>query len=253
LGGLVAEKIGVMWTVGVHVATCLTSAGLLGTMRLTEHAVTAPTTSATREFRVAVRYLWEHPTAAPLFILSGVFMFVLGILMVVFIGYAKETLRLGATEIGYLIGAGGGGAAVGIGLLGHGKPWTKSRWLPMGLLLLAAGALFGLSAVTNVWLAAPVVFALGAASATILIAIDSRLQAQVEEVRRGPVFAARGMLTSATMIVAFWLQFGTEIFRRTPPATVLLWLAVGAVAGAGAMLLVGQRRDGADNAGGHPG
>jgi hypothetical protein len=39
-------------------------------------------------------------------------------------------------------------------------------------------------------------------------------------------------LTSATMIVAFWLQFGSEIFRRTAAARVLLWLGAGSIAAA---------------------
>ena len=209
---------------------------------MTPHAVSEPTgnsaTSVLREFRVALIYLWEHPTALPLVMLSGVFAFVLGILMVVFVGgYAKDVLHLGVSGIGYLVGAGGAGAAIGIFLLGRGRSWTKSPWLPVGLLLLAAGALLTLIGIANLWLVIPVVFVLGGVLATVLIAIDSRLQAQVEDVQRSAVFAARGMLTSLTMIVAFWLQFGTEVFKRTSPPVVLWWLGIGTFAAAVLMLL----------------
>ena len=53
-----------------------------------------------------------------------------------------------------------------------------------------------------------------------------------DDVRRGAVFAARGMLTSATMIVAFWLQFGTKLFQRTPAPQIMLWLGFGSIAAA---------------------
>jgi len=247
VGGAVAEKIGVPWTVALNVVTCLASVGLLWRIRMTPHAVSEPTgnsaTSVLREFRVALIYLWEHPTALPLVMLSGVFAFVLGILMVVFVGgYAKDVLHLGVSGIGYLVGAGGAGAAIGILLLGRGRSWTKSPWLPVGLLLLAAGALLTLSGIANLWLVIPVVFVLGGVLATVLIAIDSRLQAQVEDVQRSAVFAARGMLTSLTMIVAFWLQFGTEVFKRTSPPVVLWWLGIGTFAAAVLMLLALRTR-----------
>jgi len=50
------------------------------------------------------------------------------------------------------------------------------------------------------------------------------------------------MLTSATMIVAFWLQFGSAVFRHTPPPTVLWWLGIGTLAAALLTLLTTQVR-----------
>ena len=67
-------------------------------------------------------------------------------------------------------------------------------------------------------------------------AVPVRVQAQVEDARRGAVFAARGMLTSLTMVAAFWLQFGTEFFKQTPAPVVLLWL--GASSGVAAVLML---------------
>ena len=41
------------------------------------------------------------------------------------------------------------------------------------------------------------------------------------------------MLTSATMVVAFWLQFGTNFFRETPAPTILWWLGIGTIVSGG--------------------
>jgi MFS family permease len=241
LGGFVAERFGVACAVLLSGLSFLVSFGLLWLIAMPPHATTQAAATGGRsgwgEFETGCIYLWEHPTALPLVLLNGFFAFLLGILMVVFVGYALDTLGLRTGGMGYLVTAGGLGAGIGIAVLGRGKLWAQSNWLPFVQLLLAAGALVALGLTTSVWLAALIVVVLGAVSATVLIYIDARLQAQVEDVRRGAVFAARGMLTSATMIVAFWLQFGTQLFKRTPPPTVLLWLGIGTFAAALLMLL----------------
>jgi MFS family permease len=239
VGGFVAERIGVTWAILLSALSFLVSFVLLWTIQMPSHATTVPKKN---EFLDGCAYLTKHPTALPLVLLNGLFAFMLGVLMVVFVGYAIKTLGLRTGGVGYLVAAAGVGAGIGIGLLGRGKSWAHSNWLPFVQLLLAAAALVALGLTTNVWLAALVVVALGAVSATVLICIDAKLQAQVEDVRRGAVFAARGMLTSATMIVAFWLQFGTDWFKRTPPPTVLLWLGIGSLVAAGLMCFGVRRR-----------
>jgi predicted MFS family arabinose efflux permease len=245
LGGFVAERIGVTWAILLSGLSFLMSFCLLWMIQMPPNATTATNANAGRsEFVGGCVYLWKHPTALPLVLLSGFFAFLLGILMIVFVGYGIETLGLGTAGVGYLVAAGGLGAGLGIVLLGRGKAWTHSDWVPFFQLLLAAGALVALGLTTNVWLASLVVVVLGGVSATVLVYIDAKLQAQVEDVRRGAVFAARGMLTSATMILAFWLQFGTNMFQRTPPPQVLWWLGIGTI-GASMLLALtiwGRRR-----------
>jgi MFS family permease len=238
VGGFIAERFGVSAAILSSGLSFLVSFGLLWLIRMPAHATTQPKKN---EFWDGCVYLWEHPTALPLVLLNGLFAFMLGILMVVFVGYAIKTLGLRTAGVGYLVAVAGVGAAAGIGLVGHGKSWTHSDWLPFVQLLLAAASLVGLGLTTNVWLAALVVVVLGAVSATVMICIDAKLQAQVEDSRRGAVFAARGMLTSATMIVAFWLQFGAEWFMRTPPPAVLFWLGIGSLV-ASVLMLLGVRR-----------
>ncbi len=234
LGGFVAEHVGVTWAVLANMVAYLCSGALLWRIAMTPHATTAVNPDGRQgglgEFCAGMVYLREHPTALPLVILSALFAFLLGILMVTFVGYAMATLGLRTGGVGYLVAAGGAGAAIGVGVFSRGKPWTQADWLPFLQLIVAAAALIVLSLTTNVWVAVPLVIVLGGVAATVVIHIDAKLQAQVEDVRRGAVFAARGMLTSATMIVAFGLQFGSAAFRQTPPPTVLWRLGVGTLA-----------------------
>ncbi len=244
LGGLVAETAGVTWAVAANGFAYVASVSLLWRIQMNPHATTGAATSMKTggwtEFKTGLAYLWKHPTAMPLVLLSAVFAFLLGLLAVVFIGYARDTLGLRTGGIGYLVAAAGIGAGVGICLLS--KSAKQSDWLPFAQLLLAAGALIALSYITSVWLAALVVVVLGGVAATVVIYIDARLQAQVEDVRRGAVFAARGMLTSLTMVVAFWLQFGTTLLKRTPAPLVLFWLGVGAAGIAVLMLTLSRAK-----------
>jgi len=121
------------------------------------------------------------------------------------------------------------GEAIGIGCMSTEHRWTKSTWFPVAHLVIMAGALIMLALTVRIWVASIGIIVLGGVIATMLIYFDARLQAQIEDARRGAVFAARGMLTSATMIVAFWLQFGTDLFRRTSAPTIFFWLGVGSM------------------------
>ena len=238
LGGFVAERLGVAVAIVLSGMSFVVSFGLLWTIRMSAHATTGNSKPAFGEFVTGCAYLWEHPTALPLVLLNAFFAFLLGVLMIVFLGYAINTLGLRTAGVGYLAAAAGIGAGIGLVVLGRGKAWAHSGWVSFFQLLLAAGALVGLGLTTNVCLAALMVVVLGTVSATVLIYIDAKLQAQVEDSRRGAVFAARGTLTSLTMVVAFWLQFGTEFFKRTPAPTVLLWLGVSAGLAAVMVLLL---------------
>jgi hypothetical protein len=116
--------------------------------------------------------------------------------------------------------------------IGRAKRWTRAIWLPFVQLTMVGALLVMLSRTTNPWLAAVVLIALGAVAAPLMIPIDSKLQEQVDEKRRGAVFATRGMLTSATMCVALGLQIWSSVLRQAPSPTIFLWLGYGTVAAA---------------------
>jgi MFS transporter, DHA3 family, macrolide efflux protein len=246
IGGFVAEKFGVECAILTNVIAYLVAAFLVWRIEMDPHATTGHGKSSEsggwHELKTGLSYLWEHPTALSLAMLSAVFAFLGGVFVVSFVGYSVETLGLRTGGLGYLLAAAGVGAALGIGLVGSGKSWTKSTWLPFVQLLLVGVVLMLMGTTANVWITAVLLVLLGAIAATVLIPIDSKLQEEVDDKRRGAVFAARGMLTSATMIVAFWLQFGSEFFRRTPAAKVLLWLGVGSIVAAALTVLALRTR-----------
>jgi MFS family permease len=245
LGGLVAELFGVWWAVMANAAAYFVGAWLV--WRIPTGA-TPKARAATKppggwdELRDGLVYLWRHPVALQLTLLAGVFMFLGGVFIVAFTGYSYNTLKLGTAGLGYLAAAAGPGAALGVLAMGRAGKWTKSAWLPFGQLVSAGGVLMLLGQTTHPWVAAPLLTLLGGVVATAFIPIDAKLQEQVDDERRGAVFAARGMWTSVTTLVAFWLRFGTTLLEQSKPGVVMTWLGVAAIGSAVLTLLVVRRR-----------
>jgi DHA3 family macrolide efflux protein-like MFS transporter len=244
LGGFVAEQMGVEWAVTANAFAYVASVAVIWGLRVEPHAESRAAGGKTEggwsDLKTGIVYLLQHRMALPLVLLSAVFAFLLGILVVIFVGYALNTLGLRTGGLGYLVGAGGVGAALGVVAFGRGKRWTRANWVPFVQLIAGGIAMVLMSLCRNVWPVVPLIIVLGGVSATVMIHIDSKLQEEVEDKRRGAVFAARGMLTSLAMIVAFWLQIGTATFRETPPETIMLWLGFGSVAVA-VLTLLGVR------------
>jgi MFS family permease len=238
VGGFIAETMGVESAVMANALAYIVSMALVWTIRMEPHATTsgehAHPEGGWGELKTGLTYLWEHKTALPLVILTAVFAFVGGVFMVAFVGFAlaepPDGLGLRTGGFGYLFVAGGAGAAIGMFAVGRARRWTRAAWLPFVQLAVVGAFVALLGRTTNPWLAAIVLIPLGAVAAPLMIPIDAKLQEHVDEKRRGAVFATRGMLTSATMVVAFWLQFGTAFFRETPSPTILWCLGVGTVA-----------------------
>lgn len=242
-GAKVAVDVGIMWAVLGNAVLSLVCVGVLWRIRMQPHATTsladAPAGGRTwRDFREGVRYLIDHRNALPLVILTSVFMFMLAILGVVTVDFAYSQWNLTTAQLPLLFIVGGAGAGFGIGTLYFWPRMTKSDWVPAILLVTAGVALLGLAGTGALRMAALPIFVLGAVFASVLIYVDARLQAQVEDAYRGAVFAARGTFISVTTIVAFWLQFGTDLFKLTPPGTVMKWLAWGSVCAAGLTFLI---------------
>lgn len=246
-GAKVAVDVGIMWAVLGNAVLSLVCVGVLWRIRMQPHATTsladAPAGGRTwRDFREGVRYLIDHRNALPLVILTSVFMFMLAILGVVTVDFAYSQWNLTTAQLPLLFIVGGAGAGFGIGTLYFWPRMTKSDWVPAILLVTAGVALLGLAGTGALRMAALPIFVLGAVFASVLIYVDARLQAQVEDAYRGAVFAARGTFISVTTIVAFWLQFGTDLFKLTPPGTVMKWLAWGSVCAAGLTFLILHRK-----------
>jgi MFS transporter, DHA3 family, macrolide efflux protein len=244
IGGFVAERIGVEWAIVSNAVAYVVATALVWRIEMDPHATTggsdAKESGGWADLKTGLVYIWEHHSALSLAMLSAVFAFLAGVFAVEIVGYTKDTLGLRTGGFGYLLVAAGAGAAVGIAMVGQGKPWTKATWLPFVQLLLVGAVIILMGLTARVWITVLLLFVLGAIAATILIPIDAKLQEEVDDKQRGAVFAARGMLTSATMIVAFWLQFGTKLFQQTPAPQIMLWLGFGSIAAAVLTLLTMQ-------------
>jgi predicted MFS family arabinose efflux permease len=239
LGGWLAWRTGPMFAIGLNALAYAVSIMLLRRIKMPTATEAKPVGDNLRE---GINYIRSHPTVIPFMLIAAAFAFLAGILIVTIIGYAQQTLHLTTIGLGWLGGVAGIGAALGILLIGRAKAWTRSIWLPPVQLVAGGVAIWMLSQVQNPWLAAPLILLIGAVGATSIIPIDVKLQEQVSEARRGAVFAARGMFTSATMLVAFWMKFGTSVLRTTPPPTVLMWCGAGAVLVAAGTAWVLRRR-----------
>lgn len=234
LGAQIAVRAGPLWALSLNAVAYALSVAWVFRITVPPHTTAQKNMGGAAggsmdELRAGFAYLWRHPTVVPLVLIAGAFAFLGGILIVTIVGYAEKTLQMGTLGLGWLGGAAGVGAGLGVVLLGRGRKWARSIWLPPTQLVIGGGVLGLLSATNNPWIAVPLLMALGAIGATAVIPIDAKLQEEVEDKRRGAVFAARGMLTSATMIVAFWLKFGTDVLRTTAPPKILLWCGAGAV------------------------
>lgn len=236
IGGFVAERMGVEWAVMSNALAYLISLGLVWSIQMKLHATTSGAAAHPEggwgEMKVGLVYLWKHKTAMPLVALAGALAFMGAVFIVVFIGYSMRTLGLNAGGVGYLFVALGVGGAAGMITVTRAKRLARSAWLPFFQLLIGGAMLVLMSQVKNPWLAALILAVLASVGAPLMILLDARLQEAVGDQRRGAVFAARGMLTSITMVGAFWLQFGTEFFRRTPAPVVMMWLGWGSMAAA---------------------
>ncbi len=232
LGGYVAVRWGALPAISINAVAY--GLALVMLLRMNPRRRLRPAAADARrglqQLRDGLDYLWHHPTIVPLVVIAAVFAFLAGILIVTVVGYAEKTLGLGTLGLGWLGGAVGVGAGLGVALIGGGRPWTRSIWVPPAQLVYSGVLLGLLSTVSHPWMAAPLLMMLGAAGATAMIPIDAKLQEDVAEERRGAVFAARGILTSATMLVAFWMKFDTELLRVTPPPVVLRGCSLAALA-----------------------
>ena len=241
VGGLIAEKMGVEWAVLANALAYIASVALVWSIQMKPHATTGGANTHPQggwgEMKAGMDYLWTHTTALPLVMLAGALAFMGAVFIVAFVGYAMETLHLRTGGLGYLFVALGIGGAVGMITIGRAKRLVHYAWLPFAELIVGGAMLTLMSTITSVWPAAVMLMVLAAVGAPLMILLDAKLQEQVGDQRRGAVFAARGMLTSVTMVVAFWLQFGTKLLRDTPPPTILLWLGIGSMVVAGLALL----------------
>ncbi len=130
IGGFVAERIGVEWAILSNAVAYVVATVLVWRIQMDPHATTGGPDSKEPggwgDLKTGLVYIWQHHSALSLALLSAVFAFLAGVFAVEIVGYTMETLGLRTGGFGYLLVAAGAGAALGIGMVGRGKAWTKA-------------------------------------------------------------------------------------------------------------------------------
>ena len=117
-----------------------------------------------------------------------------------------KTLAFGLLMAGIGLGLG-----IGVGLCGTSKRRSRSKALPYVALGLLGLALIGFSHIENYWPAVAGAAFMGVLSAFIVIPIESRLQNDVDDSRRGRVFALRNLCTTTSFLLGLAVNLNGDL------------------------------------------
>jgi MFS family permease len=139
---------------------------------------------------------------------------------------------------GLLMAGIGLGLGVGVGLCGSSIRWSRSKALPyLGLALLGL-ALIGFSRLTEYLPAVAGAAFLGLLSAFILIPIEARLQNDVDDARRGRLFALRNLCTTTSFLLGLAVNLNGDLLNKIGPANLIQDIGITAMTLAGGLALL---------------
>jgi MFS family permease len=197
--GLLISTVGIAAAFAVDAASFVWSAAAFSLMRATRRQVAAPVQPAPnpppnpgvlRGIREGLRYAWGDPVIrAILVVIAAINLGFAGPFMVGAAALARGRFALGATALGILLSAAGGGALLGTlaaGLLE--RPPHRGRMLITVSLLLSVGVA-GLAFAPNVWTAAAIVLPIGIAAGFTNIIVVSWLQGRGDPAMVGRLMA----------------------------------------------------------------
>ena len=131
---------------------------------------------------------------------------------------------------GLLMAAIGLGLGIGVGICGSARRLSRSKALPyLGLLLLGI-ALVGFSYLREYGPALLGAGFMGILSSFILIPIEARLQNDVDDARRGRVFALRNLCTTTSFLAGLGVNVDGRLLTWLGPAHLILSTGVMAIA-----------------------
>jgi hypothetical protein len=147
------------------------------------------------------------------------------------------TFEIKTLAFGLLMACIGLGLGLGVGLCGAAKLWTRSKALPYLALGMLGAALIGFAQLRNYLPAVGGAALMGVLSAFILIPIEARLQNDVDDQRRGRLFALRNLCTTTSFLAGLALNLNGKLLARAGPAGLIE--SIGVVALVLACLLAG--------------
>jgi MFS family permease len=140
--------------------------------------------------------------------------------------------------IGLLFAAIGLGVGLGVGICGHARKLSHSKALPFASLA-ALGAALTIFAQLNEYI--PVIIGaifLGILTALILIPIEARLQNDVDDARRGRLFALCNLCTTVSFLLGFALNLDGRLLGWLGPSLLIESVGIATVVTAGLLALI---------------
>jgi MFS family permease len=133
---------------------------------------------------------------------------------------------------GLLMGAIGLGLGLGAILCGASKKFSRSKALPYLALGLLGFALLGFAQLTTYWPAVLGAAFMGMISAFIVIPIEARLQNDVDDARRGRLFALRNLCTTTSSLLGLAVNLNGQLLasQNIGPVRLMEFVGGGAVA-----------------------
>jgi len=131
---------------------------------------------------------------------------------------------------GLLMAAIGLGLGIGVAVCGSARHLSRSKALPYLALMLLGMALIGFAQLRDYSSALLGAGLLGIVSSFIAIPIEARLQNDVDDARRGRVFALRNLCTTTSFLAGLGVNLNGTLLTNLGPARLIEWTGVGAIA-----------------------
>jgi MFS family permease len=130
---------------------------------------------------------------------------------------------------GLLMAAIGLGLGLGVAVCGGAGRFSRSKALPYAALLLLGVALIGVAQLRTYVPAVIGAGCLGFLSSFILIPIEARLQNDVDDARRGRLFALRNLCTTTSFLLGLAVNLNGEVLARVGTGPLIEMIGVGAI------------------------
>src|SRR5271170_5657379 len=130
---------------------------------------------------------------------------------------------------GLLMAAIGLGLGAGAVICGVARRRSRSKALPYLALALLGVALIGFSRLHEYWPAVAGAAFMGVLSAFILIPIEARLQNDVDDARRGRLFALRNLCTTTSFLLGLAVNLNGTLLTKVGPSNLIEYIGITAV------------------------
>jgi MFS family permease len=153
------------------------------------------------------------------------------------------TFDIRMLAFGLLMAAIGLGLGLGVALCGLSKKYSHAKALPFLSLGLLGLALIGFATIHEYWPAVLGAAFMGILSAFIVVPIEARLQKDVDDARRGRLFALRNLCTTTSFLLGLALNLNGYLLDPNVlgPARLIEIVGITAMVMAAALALVNAR------------